>query len=349
MTESKSSIPLVRRFPALAALPRAVLGEFPTPVERLTSDGRLWIKRDDLTAPEWGGNKIRALEFLLGTVPRGTTVLTVGGVGSTHVLTLAAIAPRLGLRVRAVRWPHDLNAEAERTIRQLRGFEIESVVASGFASGMVHAVLERIRGGSYWIPLGGTTPVGMLGHVNAGLEMAEQIGNGEIPLPARVVIPFGTGGTSAGIALGLQLGGVRTLVTPVRVGPRLAGSRGLIRHRMKRVARLLRRLTGERVPLPLRAAMDVRQDWSGGAYGRPEPRAAMHARWLLNTTGIRLDGTYSEKAFGAARELARKSAPVVFWLTFDGRRLSGDEPGNSGEGSQRQAVRAGYGGNDRAN
>src|SRR4051794_31686682 len=106
-----SVLPLFRRFPALERLPRAPLGEYPTPVERMTgidAAGELWLKRDDLDAPAFGGNKVRALEFLLGGVCAGDQVLTIGGEGSTHVLTTAALAGRLGARTRAIRWPHEL-------------------------------------------------------------------------------------------------------------------------------------------------------------------------------------------------------------------------------------------------
>ena len=72
---NEGGLPLYARFPALAALPRAELGVLRSPVQRLAGDGDdppLWIKRDDLDAPDFGGNKVRALEFLLGGVGRGT-------------------------------------------------------------------------------------------------------------------------------------------------------------------------------------------------------------------------------------------------------------------------------------
>jgi D-cysteine desulfhydrase len=89
-----STLPLVSRFPALARIPHVALGRFPTPVECLELAGErlareLWIKRDDLTASPLGGNKVRALEFLLAGLAPGEIVLTAGGEGSTHVLTTA--------------------------------------------------------------------------------------------------------------------------------------------------------------------------------------------------------------------------------------------------------------------
>ncbi|MDQ6831436.1 MAG: 1-aminocyclopropane-1-carboxylate deaminase, partial [Gemmatimonadota bacterium] len=84
--------PLVRRYPALATLPRASLGQFPSPIERIVHAslrGDLWVKRDDLNADAFGGNKVRTLEWLLGGLIAGDKVLTVGGEGSTHVLATA--------------------------------------------------------------------------------------------------------------------------------------------------------------------------------------------------------------------------------------------------------------------
>src|SRR5690606_26508418 len=101
---------------ALLPLPRAPLGVHRSPVERVEVDGvTLWLKREDRNAPALGGNKARALQFLLAGVTARTVVLTLGGVGSTHVLATARHAGRLGARTWAVRWPHAMNPGA-RTV-----------------------------------------------------------------------------------------------------------------------------------------------------------------------------------------------------------------------------------------
>ena len=63
--------PLFDAFPALASVLAPVrLAELPTPVAGLPAFGsRAWIKRDDLTHPVYGGNKIRKLEFVLADIP----------------------------------------------------------------------------------------------------------------------------------------------------------------------------------------------------------------------------------------------------------------------------------------
>src|SRR5438046_3004984 len=98
-------LPLIARYPALAGLARVALGDFPSPVSRLGAiSPSLWIKRDDLCADPLGGNKTRALEFLLGGVERGDTVVTVGSAGSTHALAVATHAKPLCARVMVGRW-----------------------------------------------------------------------------------------------------------------------------------------------------------------------------------------------------------------------------------------------------
>src|SRR5580765_5554776 len=107
-------LPLVARFPGLAMVPRVSLGTYPTPVTPLASIARtLWMKRDDLCGDPMGGNKVRALEFLLGGVKPGDAVVTVGSEGSTHALATATYAHSLGAKAYVGRWRQEMNETAE--------------------------------------------------------------------------------------------------------------------------------------------------------------------------------------------------------------------------------------------
>lgn len=318
-----STIPLVRRFPALARVPRVALGNFPTPVERIDASGErlageLWIKRDDLTASPLGGNKVRALEFLLADLAPGEEVLTAGGEGSTHVLTTATYVRALGGSTRAVRWRHEMNPSALRVAARAR--EIASVVtAAGPVSGLLRAHAARARAGR-WIPPGGTSPLGMLGHVNAALELAEQVARGEMPMPARVVLPVGSGGTAAGLALGFAIAGMGTVVAGARVAPRIAAGRMRVLALAWRARRYLRKLAGEPIPAVDPSRLEIIHSVYAGAYGRALPGAEAPASMLFRATGLALDGTYSAKAFSAAVQLAAsRTGCTLFWNTFDGR------------------------------
>ena len=319
-----STLPLIARFPALARIPRVELGAFPTPVERVELPhalaGELWIKRDDFTASPLGGNKVRALEFLLGELVPGEVVLTAGGEGSTHILTTATYVRSMGGVTHAVRWMHEMNPSALDVAARARAMCARVITVRHPLLGLLRAHASRRRA-FRWIPPGGTSALGMLGHVNAALELAEQIARGEMPAPARVVLPVGSGGTAAGLALGFAIAGVDTVVIGARVAPRIAAGRMRVLALAKRERRYLERLTGEQLPRVDRARVEVLHSVYAGAYGRALPGADRNASMLQQVTGASLDGTYSAKAFSAARLLAQgEPGATLFWLTFDGRR-----------------------------
>lgn len=325
-------IPLFQRFPALMNLPRASLGTFPTPVQRVALaelSGEMWIKRDDLSAAHMGGNKVRALEFLLGGLRPGDLVITAGGKGSTHVLATAAHARALGVRTRAVLWRHEMHAIAT-AVEERSCVECERVDPSpGPVSGLARALMMRLRlsgnGRVRWIPPGGSSALGVIGHVNAGLELADQVARAEMPVPARVFIPLGTGGTCAGLALGFRIAGLETVVVGVRVVPRIAAGERRVLRLVRSASRLIERHTGERVAGLQRGSLEVTHDYYGGAYGRSHRLASEAAEVLGSAHGVRLDDTYSAKAFAAAlaaaRAASRENTVILFWLTFDARWL----------------------------
>lgn len=329
------ALPIFERFPSLARLPRAKLGVFPSPILRLTGlrgERDIWIKRDDLDAPAFGGNKVRALEFLLGGVQPGDTVLTMGGEGSTHVLVTAAMGKRLGARTVAIRWRHDMNPAALRTARNAEELCARIRTARGPLLAYLESLLARRSGSVRWIPAGGACALGMLGHVNAGLELAEQVARDELPMPTRVVLPLGTGGTAAGIALGFAIAGLPTQVVAARVVPRIVANRGHILSLARSCAKLISRLEGRSVPHVRHSRIEVVHDVYGGAYGRPLPAAAAAASYIHSTSGILLDDTYSAKAFVAALRLPREER-VLFWLTFAGTAVKGAENKKQGTGN----------------
>ena len=312
--------PLFDRFPALATLPRVQLREGPTPVERVESvSTNLWIKRDDLTALPIGGNKARSLEFLLGDVVAGERVTTVGSRGSTHALSTAIHARALGAKVTIGTWPQEMNPIAEVVAREL-------AAAANDRRAFANAPLAlswlwwRAMRGDRAIPAGGTSPLGILGHVNAALELSEQVKLGLLPPPARVVVPFGTGGTAAGLALGFGIAGMRPRIIAARVVPKIVGRKGRVVRLARATAALIERHTGERLPQGVLGDVIVVDGVFGGAYGRPLDGAAEAAN-RLRITGVALDPTYAAKAFVAAlREPF--DGPTLFWLTFDARWIT---------------------------
>lgn len=326
-------LPLLDRYPALRTLPRAALGHFPSPVEYLSgASGRppLWLKREDLNVepPRLGGSKVRALEFLLGGVCPGDVVLTLGGDGSTHVLATAVHARLRGARTIALRWPHEMNPSAW-LVAQAAARACARIVRTPNASSAVLATLA-VRPLARWsrlcvIPIGGSTPLGTLGHVNAALELAAQIEAGLLPAPARIVVPLGSGGTAAGLLLGLAIAGLPTQVVAARITPRLGAFNWRVLGLAHATARLIERLTGSRVARAAPERLTIDHTVYGGAFGRACRKSDALAHDIATAHGLQLDGTYGAKAIAAAITAANQGGgETLYWVTFDERALKTD-------------------------
>ena len=318
-----AELPLIERFPALRRFPRARLGRFPSPV---TAAGALapglWLKREDLNAEPLGGNKVRALELLLGGVAAGDTVVTVGAAGSTHALATAVYARQLGARVRCFRWRQEMNPVARRVAARTSEETGASRLSRSVAGAYARAFAARLRG-ARWVPAGGSSPLGVLGQVNAGLELGRQIQDGVLPLPDRVVVPLGTGGTVAGLALAFAIADVNSEIVAVRVVPRIVANARHVRALVSRTARLIERATDTSVPRPASRSVRIVHDFFGGAYGRATNEGDSVARDCLERLGIVIDPTYGAKALVAAVTLAtERKGTTLFWVSFDGRWMA---------------------------
>ncbi|MCC6847514.1 MAG: pyridoxal-phosphate dependent enzyme [Deltaproteobacteria bacterium] len=325
---------LERRFPVLAGrLPRMALAALPTPAHRLADLGRdagvaeLWVKRDDLTGEPYGGNKVRKLEWLLAAArARGhRSVLTTGALGSNHALATTIYARACGFRVHLVLIPQPVTEHVRRTLLldHAYGAAIHAVPSIGAARRRVLGLLARgaLAGDRpYLVPTGGSSGLGTLGYVNAGMELAEQVAAGVLPEPAAVVVPLGSGGTVAGLVAGLRLGGLATRVVAVRVTDLLPLSPRFLARLATRSLAALARLGAAPLPTVAPEDFDVRSEWLGPGYGVVTPEGLEAARRAAATEGLRLETTYGAKALAGALALGRapaaRGAPLLFWHTY---------------------------------
>jgi len=294
------------------------LGTWPTPLEgapALAAElglAELWLKREDRSSPRYGGSKVRGLEFLLAGAHPGEVCVTIGGTGSTHCLATAVHSRALGLRTVLAQFPQPDTDPARATARAASGYAdvvVRSASRAGFPLALLRAWLAAGRlGRRRWIPGGGAHPRGVLGQLLGTLELA-----GQTPGPPdAIVLPLGSGGTAAGVALGLSALGWQTRVIAVRVAPRIAANAW----RVAWLAHATRRLLADRhIPLPAPHAVTV-VDGVGGGYGHPTV-AGEAARTLAARHGLTLDSTYGAKAFAALRRPpVCNCRRVVFWHTF---------------------------------
>jgi len=335
-------IALFEKFPRLRErLPHASIADLPTPVEAMARLGahmgvnKLYVKRDDVTAPLYGGNKVRKLEFLLAeATKRGCKeVLTFGCAGSNHATATAIYARQFGLRSISMLLPQP-NAHSVRKnllISRHFGAELNYYESSEELGQDLPAVLERHKKAAgvepMVIPAGGSSPLGACGFVNAGLELAAQAREGDAPAPDVIYVPAGTMGTSAGLKLGLRLAGLDAEVLPVRVtGEAFVSAPAMVE--LFRATNALLHEKDASVPLLELDAQQtlIRHEFYGGKYAEYTPEAVEAMRLVHQTEGIRLEGTYTGKAFAAlvadAAAGRLRGKTVLFWNTYNSRDLS---------------------------
>lgn len=186
---------------------------------------------------------------------------------------------------------------------------------------MIAATIDALRRGRRPWPIypGGSTPAGILGYVDCGLEIAAAVDAGDCPPPRAVYVALGSGGTAVGLALGLAMGGVETKVRAVRVTDALVNNRTVLAV-MEAGTRALLALAGARVGSALET-VEIVDGYMGAGYGvqTPESVAALQSAQRL---GLPAEQTYTSKALTAALDAAREhpsDAPVLFVDTASGQ------------------------------
>jgi D-cysteine desulfhydrase len=328
--------PLFTRYPALRdTLPFIELADLPTPLTKLVSladelnIGELVIKNDDISAQDYGGNKLRKLEFLLADAQsRGCTdVLTFGGMGSNHALATSINCQRLGLNCTAILTPEPITDSVKRTLQyhQLLGTRLELARYGAELRGTADRLIAEIGAQQcYEIPFGGSSWTGAVGFVNAGLELELQLRAGQLSKPERIYIACGTAGSIAGLALGLRLAELDIAIEAVQVTPDSLDQQ-----------RLFNRLYGDantqlhqRDPsLPLcdirTCRINIRNDQLGNGYAMPTEEARAAAELLSKHGQIKSSLTYTAKAMAGLISDARSGQlagqTVLFWNTYNSR------------------------------
>ena len=316
------------------SLPWIALGDTPTPVAPLTrmDCGDLWIKRDDLSSALYGGNKVRKLEFILGqAMEKGKRrVVTVGGIGTNHGLATAAFCRQLGLECVLLLYDQPVTRCVKDNLRLFHHFGARVVPGGSFAKTLLSFFLwHRIfHPFDCFVHPGGSSVIGTLGFVSGALELAAQVAEGALPEPADLFCPVGSGGTLAGLMVGLALAGLKTRVAGVRVIASRWGPVDVCTPRsVERLARKTLAFMKKKIPeLPPAALPPVRllDAYAGPGYGVPTVPGQEAARAMMEAQGIVLDPCYTAKTFAAVMDHCRQEVrgPVLYWHTYNSRDLS---------------------------
>jgi D-cysteine desulfhydrase len=329
MPENRKKPLLFEKYPDLESnIPWIKLAPLRTPVKKLTNleenlgINSLWVKCDDITSPLYGGNKVRKFEFLLAdTIKQGyKKVMTGGGIGSNHCLANAIFCNQLNLKPIAFLIDQPVTSYVRDNLLLDLYFKNEIVYLSEKNE------IQK-RKDAYYVPPGGTTPLGNLGFVNAALELKNQVENNEISEPDHIFLACGTSGTTVGLTIGVKIAGLKTQIHSVQVYyPNLSS---LTRIR-KLTRKTLRFMSQYNIPVPKLTFehLTFNQDYFGGEYGRPTKECIETMKLIKELESIKLDPTYTGKAFAALLGFIRenkkdmKDKTILFWNTYNSRDFS---------------------------
>jgi D-cysteine desulfhydrase len=310
MNNDKRKIP----YPA-----RLDLARTPTPFERLPRLSEkfgidMHIKRDDLTGADLTGNKIRKLEFLLAdALGNGCdTVITCGAAQSNHARATAIAAVRLGLGVRLLLRTRDPAnpppPEGNILLDRLVGAEIVWLTFEeyGRRAEMLAVEDESLRNSGkipYVIPEGGSNAMGAWGYVRAVEELAFDLATlpGAQDHPTTIIHATGSGGTTAGLILGVKLLGLNARV----VGINVCNDRDYFLRVVGDICQTA--IDTYRLDLPFSRERDIEivDGYVGSGYGKAGSQELSLIREVARSEGILLDPVYTGKAFyGMSQEFS---------------------------------------------
>ncbi len=319
-------------------IPRVPIGFFPTPLQKLDNlskkyNSSLYMKRDDLSGPEFGGNKIRKLEFLLAEAVKKNTeyVFTYGAHQSNHCRETVAACRKLGLKpvlyllyLGGGNKPGqylgnlflDKIMDAEiKFVSPTPGISAYEAVEHSYKISAEH-ILQLEKGGHrcYDIPVGGFNPIGCLGFTLGFIELVKQLQDKKIKLD-YIVFATGSGGTLAGLLAGKAMLNSDIKMIPISVDVEPKDKPKKIADMANEVLKIL----GIDTSINENEVI-IDTGYIGEGYEKPSEASTSAIRELAIEEGIVLDPVYTGKAFAGLLDYLRKrlipqDSNVLFWHT----------------------------------
>ncbi|MDG0866751.1 pyridoxal-phosphate dependent enzyme [Candidatus Lucifugimonas marina] len=292
----------------LEELPRFKLSHLNTPLEpldrfkqALIDEGvevpnRMLVKRDDVTGLAFGGNKGRHFEFEIAHILEGgfDTVININHYHSNQARFIAAGCAKAGLKYHIV--SHD-SLDAPLTgnllLCKLMGAKIHRTPLE-YARQVADKIFkDETEAGRkpYILPDDPFADVmGMIGFLETGLELEQQLEEADVSGPVRF---WGlTGRSIAGLRLYAKNRGLDWQTTACQYSPgEVEDFQQVTADRSSQVAEMF----------DLEHSLDnddlqVLSDYRGPAYGEPDDRVIEAIRMVAKAEGLILDPNYTGKA-----------------------------------------------------
>lgn len=276
----------------------------PTPVHELTSLSeaygvRVFCKRDDLTGFGLGGNKARKLDFLITEAEAGgfDALIAVGANQSNFCRMAAAYGSASRMNVHLI-----LGGTRPTTptgnlrldlLLEATCHHIDSADWSTWEEAAERIAADLASRGQrvYRLPVGGSTPRGTLGYVEALSEVLDNEQQLGVCFDA-IVHASSSAGTQAGLLVGQAIS-----EWPGRIlGISVAKDASTLRQDVLALASETAKMLGASID-----ARDVHVDdaFVGQGYAIPTPESHQALRTFAQQFGIFLDSVYTSKAAAA--------------------------------------------------
>ncbi len=287
----------------------------PTPLEFLKNISeelgiQLYLKRDDMTGLGMGGNKLRKLEYILKEAQdKGATMLiTEGGVQTNHGRLTAAVAAKYNMRCAIVAigdYPGELSANL--LLDRLMGAEVIIKKDDGRPSleqykELVRDTIKKYEAQGetvYYIPLGGSDDIGILGYYECAVELTKQAAAMGIS-DARVISAAGSLGTYMGLYCGFHNEDSGLALTGVAISP-------FDDFKEQSIVELFDS-TKEKYGMKISAGLkdfDIEKEYVRGGYNLPSKEVRDAVRLMAGKEAILLDPCYTGKCFAAIIDMVK--------------------------------------------
>ena len=288
----------------------------PTPLHFLKNISKflkknIYIKRDDITYLCGGGNKSRKLEYLIQDAldKKSDTIITCGAVQSNHCRLTASAASLENLDCYIVleeRIPasYDVNASGNNYLFKLLGCNTTLIKSENSQEAMdeIYTKLIEENKKPYIIPGGGSCPLGILGYIECAQEIIKycQEVNEQFDY---IFCCSGSGGTHAGLLLGLRTGGCKTII--IGISTRL--------NKNKQKQRIKEKIMETEEFLGLDNTINddeiiVYDDYVGEGYSIPTYEMNNAIEKFARLEGILLDPVYTGKCAAGMIDICEKDS-----------------------------------------
>lgn len=295
----------------LSKIPKLSMSVLPTPLYKLENLSRgllgtVYCKRDDLTGFAFGGNKTRKLDYLVAdALMKGNDSLIAVGANQSNFCRMASgagVANNFDVHL-VLGGSKPEKPTGNLLIDYMFGAKVHHVESEEWdvwEEKSKELAIELAKEGrkAYWMPVGGSNPVGTLGYVWAFFEIMQDCERMGIEFD-YIVHATSSGGTQAGLLIGRAMTGWKGEI----IGMAVSKNKEQLTEEIYELAMQ----TGEQFGVSIdKKNVIVDDSFIGEAYGVITPDGAKAVNLFARKEGILLDYVYTGKAAAGLINYSRK-------------------------------------------